>query len=113
MSVSIVLLRRRSEERSFLKIPETDAYLLSTSQRHDDYSGIPALGGFPCAEVRSGPSRPSRIVPVEIPMQMKQGEKYTCGKCGCDVSVTVAPTVAGKGGQGSLTCCGEKMSPKS
>jgi len=46
-------------------------------------------------------------------MQMKQGEKYTCGKCGCDVSVTVAPTVAGKGGQGSLTCCGEKMSPKS
>lgn len=47
------------------------------------------------------------------PMQMKQGEKYTCSKCGCDVTVTVAPTVPGKGGQGSLTCCGEKMSPKS
>lgn len=44
--------------------------------------------------------------------QMKQGEQYTCNKCGCDVTVTTAPTVEGKGGQGSLTCCGEKMTPK-
>ena len=44
--------------------------------------------------------------------QMKQGEQYTCKQCGCDVTVTTAPTVAGKGGKGSLTCCGEKMSPK-
>ena len=46
-------------------------------------------------------------------MQMKQGEQYTCNQCGCDVTVTVAPSVAGKGGQGSLVCCGEKMSIKS
>lgn len=45
-------------------------------------------------------------------MQMKKGEQYTCSKCGCDVEVTTAPTVAGKGGVGSLTCCGEKMAPK-
>jgi hypothetical protein len=46
-------------------------------------------------------------------MQMKQGEQYTCNQCGCDVTVTSAPSVAGKGGQGSLICCGEKMSMKS
>lgn len=46
-------------------------------------------------------------------MHMKQGEQYTCNQCGCDVTVTVAPSVAGKGGQGSLVCCGEKMSMKS
>ena len=46
-------------------------------------------------------------------MQMKQGEQYTCNQCGCAVTVTAAPTVAGKGGQGSLTCCGEKMEPRS
>ena len=46
-------------------------------------------------------------------MQMKQGEQYTCKQCGCEVTVSVAPTVDGKGGQGSLTCCKEQMSPKS
>ncbi len=46
-------------------------------------------------------------------MQMKQDEQYTCKQCGCDVTVTRAPSVAGKGGQGSLTCCDEKMSIKS
>ena len=46
-------------------------------------------------------------------MQMKQGDQYTCKKCGCDVKVTAAPSVAGKGNQGSLVCCGEKMSTKS
>ena len=46
-------------------------------------------------------------------MQMKQDEKYGCNQCGCEVTVTAAPTVAGKGGQGSLTCCGEKMAQKS
>ncbi|MBP8272780.1 MAG: hypothetical protein KAY59_00020 [Acidobacteria bacterium] len=46
-------------------------------------------------------------------MQMKQGEKYDCKKCGCEVTVTTAPTVDGKGGQGSLTCCGERMQAKS
>jgi hypothetical protein len=46
-------------------------------------------------------------------MQMKQGERYTCNQCGCEVTVAVAPLVAGKGGQGSLICCGEKMSMKS
>ena len=45
-------------------------------------------------------------------MQMKQSERYACKKCGCEVTVTVAPTVMGKGGQGSLVCCGEKMSSK-
>jgi hypothetical protein len=25
-------------------------------------------------------------------MQMKQGEQYTCKKCGCNVTVTVAPS---------------------
>lgn len=45
-------------------------------------------------------------------MQMQQGEQYECKKCGCEVSVTVAPTVASKGGQGSLVCCGVKMSAK-
>jgi hypothetical protein len=43
-------------------------------------------------------------------MQMKLGEQYTCKQCGCEVTVSVAPSVAGKGGQGSLVCCGEKMS---
>ena len=52
------------------------------------------------------------ILITEVTMQMKQGEQYTCKKCGCDVTVTVAPSVAGKGGQGSLVCCGEKMSAK-
>lgn len=52
------------------------------------------------------------LVRGDSPMQMKQGEQYTCNKCGCDVTVTTAPTVEGKGGQGSLVCCGEKMSPK-
>lgn len=42
-------------------------------------------------------------------MQMKQGEKYSCNVCGCEVAVMKAPTVEGKGGQGSLVCCGEKM----
>ena len=46
-------------------------------------------------------------------MQMKQGEKYDCKKCGCEVTVAVAPSVDGKGGQGSLTCCGERMQAKS
>ncbi len=46
-------------------------------------------------------------------MQMKQGEQYTCKQCGCDVTVTKAPSVAGKGGQGSPTCCGETLSMKS
>ena len=45
-------------------------------------------------------------------MQMKQGEQYTCKQCGCDVTVSAAPTVDGKGGQGSLTCCGQKMTTK-
>lgn len=44
--------------------------------------------------------------------QMKKGEQYTCAICGCQVDVTVAPTVAGKGGHGSLKCCGEKMTQK-
>ena len=62
--------------------------------------------------------RQSRLVSVvtvllEIRMQMKQGDQYTCKKCGCDVKVTAAPSVAGKGNQGSLVCCGEKMSTKS
>ena len=48
----------------------------------------------------------------EVTMQMKRGEQYACKKCGCDVTVAAAPTVAGKGGQGSLVCCGEKMSAK-
>jgi len=43
-------------------------------------------------------------------MQMKQSERYACKQCGCEVTVTVAPSVMGKGGQGSLVCCGEKMS---
>lgn len=46
-------------------------------------------------------------------MQMKQNEQYGCKKCGCTVTVTVAPSVADKGGQGSLVCCGEKMAVKS
>ena len=45
-------------------------------------------------------------------MQMNKGEQYTCKQCGCEVTVTVAPSVAGKGGQGSLVCCGEKMTMK-
>ena len=45
-------------------------------------------------------------------MQMKLGEKYDCKKCGCETTVSVAPSVAGKGGQGSLVCCGERMSAK-
>ena len=45
-----------------------------------------------------------------ITMQMKQSERYACKKCGCEVTVTTAPSVSGKGGQGSLVCCGEKMS---
>lgn len=45
-------------------------------------------------------------------MQMKQGEQYGCKKCGCQVDVKVAPSVDGKGGQGSLMCCGERMTPK-
>ena len=45
-------------------------------------------------------------------MQMNKGEQYTCKQCGCEVTVTVAPSVAGKGGQGSLMCCGEKMTMK-
>jgi hypothetical protein len=45
-------------------------------------------------------------------MQMKKGEQYACKQCGCDVTVTAAPSVAGKGGQGSLVCCGEKMSAR-
>jgi hypothetical protein len=45
-------------------------------------------------------------------MQMKQGQRYSCSKCGCEVTVTVAPSVAGKGGEGSLVCCGEKMSAR-
>ena len=46
-------------------------------------------------------------------MQMKQNERYVCNQCGCEVTVTTAPSVAGKGGQGSLVCCGEKMSQTS
>jgi hypothetical protein len=46
-------------------------------------------------------------------MQMQQGDRYACKKCRCEVTVTVAPSVIGKGGQGSLVCCGEKMSPQS
>jgi hypothetical protein len=64
-------------------------------------------------EEHSGRRAPRPILPEEITMQMQQGEKYTCKQCGCDVTVTTAPTVAGKGGQGSLVCCGEKMSQKS
>jgi hypothetical protein len=45
-------------------------------------------------------------------MQMKQNEQYDCKQCGCTVTVTAAPSVAGKGGQGSLVCCGEKMAPR-
>ena len=43
-------------------------------------------------------------------MQMKQGQRYACKRCGCEVTVTVGPAVAGKGGQGSVVCCGEAMS---
>jgi hypothetical protein len=43
-------------------------------------------------------------------MQMKKDERYACKKCGCEVAVSVAPSVSGKGGQGSLVCCGEQMS---
>lgn len=43
-------------------------------------------------------------------MQMKPGERYVCKRCGCEVAVTVGPSVTGKGGQGSLVCCGETMS---
>ena len=46
-------------------------------------------------------------------MQMKQGERYACKKCGCEITVTGAPSVIGKGGQGSLVCCSEKMSAQS
>ena len=46
-------------------------------------------------------------------LQMEHGERYACRKCECEVTVTTAPAVAGKGGQGSLVCCGEKMSAKS
>jgi len=45
-------------------------------------------------------------------MQMQKGEQYACKRCGCEVDVTVAPSVAGKGGQGSLVCCGEKIARK-
>ena len=42
-------------------------------------------------------------------MQMKQGDKFSCAQCGCEVEVTKAPTVPGKGGINSLRCCGETM----
>jgi hypothetical protein len=45
-------------------------------------------------------------------MQMQQGQRYACTKCGCEVQVAVAPSVLGKGSQGSLVCCSEKMSAK-
>lgn len=45
-------------------------------------------------------------------MQMQKDQQYSCKKCGCNVGVIVAPTVAGKGGVGSLVCCGEKMAAK-
>jgi hypothetical protein len=46
-------------------------------------------------------------------MQMKKGEQFECKKCGCGVTVTDSPSVAGKGAQGSLVCCGERMAAKS
>jgi hypothetical protein len=66
-----------------------------------------------CTERHSGEAMPSRTLDEEIVMQMKQGERYACKKCGCEVTVAVAPSVIGKGGQGSLVCCAEKMSIQS
>jgi len=34
------------------------------------------------------------------------GKRYVCGKCGSEMIVT-------KGGNGTLSCCGQPMSPKS
>ncbi len=43
-------------------------------------------------------------------MQIKQGQRYACKTCGCEVTVAVGPAVTGKDGPGALVCCGETMS---